>query len=452
MLAFISIPPGAGAPARQASVLPMPLSMARRLALGLVAALAALALTIAGFVLVHSQDAPPVADADLRLERAPVQDAANGFLRLAEAAAELAWSEEDRLEVEAMALQGAWEGDRLQQIVARNERALALLEVALRLPGFESRPALERVSDDPPDMLPWLELAHLAMLRAGLRAEAGDASGVLADAFLPIRLGQLVQSDTSSVLIHGMFGAALKGIAVRDLPDLLPHVRPTPGESRAAARALDSLRTDASAWRAMWSGEYRVMSASFTPFDVAQVLGEEGEASARRIAALLPAAYAYQPNATIGAYAQVIRELRSHAGEPCAALRPEAEPRAGRLARIADALRPNGGGLLMLRQGAGRLLYFELRRCESDAGLAALQALIALRAHQVEHGTLPATLQELVPRYLDALPIDAYDGEPLRYDAGRRRLLSVGTRLPVAAPDVVPDDKSFLKPEFDVPF
>jgi hypothetical protein len=78
--------------------------------------------------------------------------------------------------------------------------------------------------------------------------------------------------------------------------------------------------------------------------------------------------------------------------------------------------------------------------------------MVALRAHQVEHGSLPAILEALVPRYLDTLPVDAYDGQPLRYHPSRRRLLSVGTRLQVAAPEYVSDDATFLKPEFDVPF
>ena len=39
---------------------------------------------------------------------------------------------------------------------------------------------------------------------------------------------------------------------------------------------------------------------------------------------------------------------------------------------------------------------------------------------------LPATLDELVPEFLDGLPVDAFNGEPLGYDAARGLLWSVG--------------------------
>lgn len=43
------------------------------------------------------------------------------------------------------------------------------------------------------------------------------------------------------------------------------------------------------------------------------------------------------------------------------------------------------------------------------------QVAIALRLYRQEHRRYPETLQELVPKYLPHLPIDPYDGKPLRY-------------------------------------
>ena len=40
---------------------------------------------------------------------------------------------------------------------------------------------------------------------------------------------------------------------------------------------------------------------------------------------------------------------------------------------------------------------------------------LALAAFRLDHGQYPATLDELTPRYLDALPPDRYTGDPLRY-------------------------------------
>jgi uncharacterized membrane protein SirB2 len=39
---------------------------------------------------------------------------------------------------------------------------------------------------------------------------------------------------------------------------------------------------------------------------------------------------------------------------------------------------------------------------------------VAMTRYRVDHGTLPTRLSELVPNYLDAVPIDPFDGKPLR--------------------------------------
>lgn len=40
---------------------------------------------------------------------------------------------------------------------------------------------------------------------------------------------------------------------------------------------------------------------------------------------------------------------------------------------------------------------------------------LGLRRYRLKHKKLPATLDELVPDFLDAVPIDPYDGQPVRY-------------------------------------
>jgi hypothetical protein len=55
-----------------------------------------------------------------------------------------------------------------------------------------------------------------------------------------------------------------------------------------------------------------------------------------------------------------------------------------------------------------------------------LRVWLALRGYHRLHGQYPATLDELVPAFLEAVPVDRFDGKPLRYDAGRAQVWSVG--------------------------
>jgi len=62
-----------------------------------------------------------------------------------------------------------------------------------------------------------------------------------------------------------------------------------------------------------------------------------------------------------------------------------------------------------LKNVAARFAAYEARR------QAALTA-IAVERFRLEHeGQLPETLAEIVPGYLSAIPLDPFDGKPLRY-------------------------------------
>jgi hypothetical protein len=67
-----------------------------------------------------------------------------------------------------------------------------------------------------------------------------------------------------------------------------------------------------------------------------------------------------------------------------------------------------------------KLLVPSLSRCavlwvRSIGQNRALQAAIAAERHRVITGRWPDALQELAPRYLDAVPLDPFDGKPIRY-------------------------------------
>lgn len=52
--------------------------------------------------------------------------------------------------------------------------------------------------------------------------------------------------------------------------------------------------------------------------------------------------------------------------------------------------------------------------------------LLALKCHKLRAGSLPASLAELVPEYLAEIPIDPWDGKPLRYAPEKMIIYSVG--------------------------
>jgi hypothetical protein len=61
--------------------------------------------------------------------------------------------------------------------------------------------------------------------------------------------------------------------------------------------------------------------------------------------------------------------------------------------------------------------YEDARKRAIDGGVKRVLVLtgIALERYRLKHGTIPQTLEALVPEFLPEVPKDIYDGEPLRY-------------------------------------
>jgi predicted nucleotidyltransferase len=59
-----------------------------------------------------------------------------------------------------------------------------------------------------------------------------------------------------------------------------------------------------------------------------------------------------------------------------------------------------------------------------------IRVLLATHLYRHDHaGKLPPTLADLVPKYLPALPIDPFDGKPMRYDAKKQVVYCLGRDL-----------------------
>ena len=68
-------------------------------------------------------------------------------------------------------------------------------------------------------------------------------------------------------------------------------------------------------------------------------------------------------------------------------------------------------------------------RCRMECDRAGLRLLIACQRYERRNGKLPLKLSDLVPEFIEAVPKDPFDGQPLRYSAERRIVWSVGKNL-----------------------
>ncbi|MEO7299792.1 MAG: hypothetical protein ABI042_14590 [Verrucomicrobiota bacterium] len=69
---------------------------------------------------------------------------------------------------------------------------------------------------------------------------------------------------------------------------------------------------------------------------------------------------------------------------------------------------------------------FSSKKCRENVAVAATQAILALKCYKEKYGKLPLALTELVPDFLPQVPIDDFDGKPLRYSVEKKIIYSVG--------------------------
>ncbi len=87
------------------------------------------------------------------------------------------------------------------------------------------------------------------------------------------------------------------------------------------------------------------------------------------------------------------------------------------------------GELLVWQFGTSSFSPMMKANAAQKAHDSLLAAKLALREYDEMHGKLPESLDALVPEFLSELPVDWMDGQPIRYDAARAVLWSIGADL-----------------------
>jgi len=113
---------------------------------------------------------------------------------------------------------------------------------------------------------------------------------------------------------------------------------------------------------------------------------------------------------------------------------------------LADTRARNDPLAMMVAPSAAKLWW---KHVHGDLLLIAQETIAGIRAYDVERGHLPQALSDLVPGYLPEVPVDPFDGEPLRYresgsdyvlySVGKDKRDDGGTAGYVIGKDVEPD-------------
>lgn len=406
-------------------------------------------LAFAGLAWFFLVDEAPSDDSDLRVPRVAVPDAENGYLLVKFSQEEIYWPEEEPEEgagsVEASDAAGAepeekptrweqlhgmtsgekWYPELAAEILQRNTEVLRRLDEAMERPGFQCEEVVDFDDSRQRETLgAWRRLAAVAQLREESVFREGKQIEALEGTLRLVRFGFQIQS-TSATLSHSFVGNSVEIQALITLRRLTRSSTQARDYLPRLARALDGLRIRTPTLAAAVLATYRIDSKPF------RELGRRhgpiallGESSLFR--ALVGRAL-FKPHQICRRMAEATRVA---VAETTILDHPEKRwtKDAEKLVQLNwwESLRAGTGHVVVEMFVLANLKA--MGAClETNTQLSLTQAHLAIFAFRAEKGAFPETLDELVPRFLDRVPVDPFGGKSLRYSRQKGLIYSIGS-------------------------
>lgn len=325
---------------------------------------------------------------------------------------------------------------------------------ALSAPECEA-PEIKSFNDLLPAIGRFRQLGATLTQFAALAWHAGDHRTAADANLLALRLGRRI-SQSKAPLITVLTGAAIQRASLGSIQQQLDDTEITAETLRRYLAEIPAHETEI--------GDYHTaLRLEHTDFFVslARALRDESPSSLTGgkpnktldFISTLPGAY--QPNRTIRWHAEFIRaQVASSTPLPPGTV----DPAVTQVTALAEApwhrRLQNFTGRRFLAMAASSLGKVTTTGHRAPANLRLTRLYAALRLYHLDHhGALPADLIELVPTYLPALPLDPFDGQPLRYDRDLTTIWSIDhDHTPVASADgELPMGKPALRLRFARP-
>jgi hypothetical protein len=355
-------------------------------------------------------------------------------------------------------LGAAWNPAWVDTILRENAMALDHFERARRTEDFQLR--VRSIHGERLALDNWLMLAKLRALEARAEGLHGDGRGSLHATLELARFGARIREVDGGRMVHYLTGTSVIRVALEALQRILKDVVLDPTEAALVFRSLEALRMDREGWSQIARGDYQ-WSKGVLDESVAARVAETGVGSrdpfAREVLdsmlSLSPIWYSLQRNRTLQRLGDHYRASMTRVPSTC---------REWGVREHGAEMLPQAPNVFSLRRNALGDYWADLahtsiqlhRRtsCVSESNISAVQVMVALRAFDADRGQMPVTLAELVPDYFTQVPLDYFDGNPIRYSPDRHLIYSVGSDLTDAQGQRIPGEACNAELSFPIPF
>lgn len=311
-----------------------------------------------------------------------------------------------------------------------------------------SKPRYKTYSEDPfrtPSFDNHLNNLRLTIVASRLAASESKFDVAVDDAVLAIRLTEKMKQDESSSLISFMIALAAQHYSLNWIHRLSVNYPLEEKHYQALAKSVGEVSgLGSDGFPKIFSGEFaffktiilgitdapigeRFRSNVLNEGEMQYFLTKDSYGLITKLAFSLQPQYFIHKNKILSQMLKEYERLQDLSTGECGRTTLIANSTENPKADI-KAFLPNGMGADWVRESANFTEYFE-RRCMHEFYRQAVATIIAIRTYEIQHHTLPQSLDALAPQYLPELPTDPFGDGLLGYNRETGWLYSQGLNL-----------------------
>jgi len=397
----------------------------------LIGVVVAVPLLLLGGCVLLSIDEPPPDDSDLAVTRSVVPEEENGFRfvkDLEEPEPVVATDEdgeEETLDPGTPFTEG-WNPKVAQEYLDKNPELLECLEKVLSAPRFQV-PELAHIGESQEFVFRLRDLAYAVGYRAGLRWKAGVEEDAWRDALALVHLARRMQGGEGEVLVC-LIGVSVESTGVRLLRELVLRTKSPDGEVLQLLSELGSRSIEDAGFSLAFKAGHQLLCKMIERMHSGEEFDAQWDDRTMKLWNRLSftRGLALKPNKSRLLSAQYFRQLVAYR----APWKDKAQPLGpcGELPHVEFTWWPPdnlaGKAILGVMLPTYVACLDVLGQLHAERSTPAV--LFALRRYERDRGGLPEKLDDLVPKYLERVPIDPFDARPLKYSREKRVIYSIG--------------------------
>jgi hypothetical protein len=384
---------------------------------------------------IASRDIPNPDTRDLAVIRPEIAPEANAFTYFIAATKTFYWPEDSDVIMDYLDEKPV-DPVALSELFNKNTQMFACVNQGIKCQDCIV-PAVTNFTTPPIDLFPLLDISRVMAAKTRYDRLTGRPLEATETCILLIQFSNLIQKNPEAI-IHYFIGISALNQGLLQAQELARDIRTPPEEIERLGSALKKIGP-------LYPGLDRALKTEIVCISItldqlrdnklklSDLPGFDSDNLKPFSSKLMGKSYFFQPNRTKLGCAEYYRKRLTATPMPYADFKPLHLDRDNKLKNGTNLLdfflQPNAVGRYIYEATLPSMENYLEQKCRMESSLSATRLIIACQQYRHAHGKLPNDLPSLVPTYLPCIPTDPYDGKPLRYNASKGIIYSIGKDL-----------------------